>query len=139
MNAKISVLAICGEAIIYLLLYNLLGYTFNKRVNAEAAAHCCSVAVLNNLNILIEAAVCRYSSNRSFQKFCNMQRKKSVLESLFNKVAGLQLSCKYCEIFKNSFFHKTSLVAASEKFRNVPGKHQWQRRNKFIFLINTIE
>ena len=66
MNAKISVLAICGQAIIYLLLYNLLGYTFNKRVNAEAAAHCCSVAVLNYLNILIEAAVCRYSSNRSF-------------------------------------------------------------------------
>ena len=26
-----------------------------------------------------------------------------VLESLFNKVAGLEAS-KYCEIFKNSFF-----------------------------------
>ena len=38
-----------------------------------------------------------------------------MLESLFNKVAGLQLSCEYSEIFKNSFFHKTPLVAAFEK------------------------
>ena len=44
-----------------------------------------------------------------------------MLESLFEKVAGLQLSCEYCEIFKNSFFHKTPPVAASEKFINLPG------------------
>ena len=46
-----------------------------------------------------------------------------MLESLFNKVAGLQLSCEYFKIFKNSFFHKTTPVAASEKFINFPGKH----------------
>ena len=62
-----------------------------------------------------------------------------MIESVFNKVAGLQLSCDYCEIFKNSFFHKTPLVAASGKFINFPGKRQWQRRNRFVFLINTIE
>ena len=45
-----------------------------------------------------------------------------MLGSVFNKVAGLQLSCKYCEIFKYSHFHKTPLVAASEKFINLPGK-----------------
>ena len=45
-----------------------------------------------------------------------------MLESVFNKVAGLQLSCKYCKIFKNSFFHKTSPVAASEKFIIFQGK-----------------
>ena len=44
-----------------------------------------------------------------------------MLECLFNKVAGLQLSCEYCETFKNSFFHKTPPVAASEKFMNLPG------------------
>ena len=66
----------------------------NKRVNREAAAHRCSVAVST-----------------------------PVLEPLFNKVAGLQLSCEYYEIFKNSFFHKTPPVAASEKFINSPGKH----------------
>ena len=67
------------------------------------------------------------------------KRKTPVLESLFNKVAGLHLSCEYCEIFKNSFFHKTSLVAASEKFINFPGKQQWRRHNRFIFLVNTTE
>ena len=64
-------------------------------------------------------------------------RKTPVLESVFNKVAGLQLSCEYCEIFKKSFFRKTSPVAASEKFINFPAKHQWWRRNRFIYLINT--
>ena len=77
--------------------------------------------------------------NRHSQKSSNIQRKTPVLESVSNKVAGLQFSCEYCEIFKNSFFHKTPPVAASEKFINFPGKHQWQRRNRFIFLINTTE
>ena len=62
-----------------------------------------------------------------------------MLESLFNKVAGLQLSCKYCKIFRNSFFHKTPPASASEKFVNVPGKYQWWGRNGFIFLTNTTE
>ena len=38
-----------------------------------------------------------------------------MLESLFNKVTGVQLFCEYCEIFKNSFFHKKPPAAASEK------------------------
>ena len=37
-----------------------------------------------------------------------------MLESVFNKVAGLQLSCEYREIFKGSFFHKTTPVVVSE-------------------------
>ena len=61
--------------------------------------------------------------------------KTTVLESLFNKVAGLKLSCKYCKIFKNSFFHKTPPVAASEKSINFSRKYQWRKRNGFIFLI----
>ena len=68
-----------------------------------------------------------------------MQRKTPVLESVFNKVTGQQLSCEYCEMFKNTFFLKTPLVAASEKLINFPGKHLWRRRNRFIFLINTTE
>ena len=62
-----------------------------------------------------------------------------MLKSLFNKYAGLQLCFEYCEIFKNSFLHKTPSVAASEKFINFPEKHQWRRRNRFFFLINTTE
>ena len=52
------------------------------------------------------------------------------LENICVKVAGLQLSCEYCKNFNKSFFHKTPPVAVSEKF---PGKHQWRRRNRFIF------
>ena len=61
---------------------------------------------------------------RCSQKFCNIHRKTPVLEFLFNKIAGLQLSCEYCNVFNNSFFHKTPSVATSEKFINFPGKHQ---------------
>ena len=50
-----------------------------------------------------------------------------------------KLRRKYCEIFKNSYFHKTPPVAASEKFINFPGKEQWRRRDRFIVLINTTE
>ena len=39
-------------------------------------------------------------------------------------IAGLQLSCGYCEIFRNSYFHKKPPVAASENFINFPGKHE---------------
>ena len=43
--------------------------------------------------------------NRCFSEFHNIHRKTLMLESLFNKVAGLKaFSCEYCEIFKNSFF-----------------------------------
>ena len=53
-----------------------------------------------------------------------------MLGSVFKKVAGLQLFGEYWEI---------PPVAASEKFINYPGKHQWRRRNRFFFLINTTE
>ena len=51
--------------------------------------------------------------------------KTPVPESLFNKVVGLRpatllkkrlaqlFSCKFCEISKNTFFHRTPLVVAS--------------------------
>ena len=61
---------------------------------------------------------------RYFAKFTG----KHLCESFFfNKVAGLRpakfiekeilaqvFSCKFCEISKNTFFHRTSLVAASK-------------------------
>ena len=63
------------------------------------------------------------------KNFAIFRRRKTSVESVFSKVASLQLSCEYCEIFKSSFFHKTHPVAASEKFINFPGKHEWRRRN----------
>ena len=50
-----------------------------------------------------------------------------MLHSVLNKVADLQLSCEYCEIFKNSIFHKKPPVATSEISINFPGKHQWPK------------
>ena len=46
--------------------------------------------------------------------------KAPVLESVFNKVAGLEtptqvLCCEYCEIFKNTFFEIQLLMAASSR------------------------
>ena len=51
-----------------------------------------------------------------FLKVCKFHRKTSVLESLFNKVVGLQLyyknaptqvfSCEICKIFKNTYFEE---------------------------------
>ena len=74
-----------------------------------------------------------------FLKIRNIQKKTSVLKSLFDKIVGLQLSCDYCKTFKNSFFDKTPSVTDSKKIINFPGKHQWRRRNRFIFLIDTTE
>ena len=51
-----------------------------------------------------------------------------MLDSVFNKVAGLQLSSEYCEILKTSFFHEKPPVAASEIFINFSGEQQKQRR-----------
>ena len=61
-----------------------------------------------------------------FLKFSNIHRKTPVLESLFNKIADLKgcnfikerlyyecFSVEYYEIFKNSFFYRTPLVASS--------------------------
>ena len=71
-----------------------------------------------------KTSIFRSSHSRKFFKrcvlkiFCNIHRKTPVLESVFNKVAELQvcnfiketptqmLSCKYCEIFKNTPLEK---------------------------------
>ena len=55
--------------------------------------------------------------------FCNIHRKTHALEPVFDKGLGLEIfeketprqvfSCEYCKIFKNSFFYRTPLVAAS--------------------------
>ena len=44
--------------------------------------------------------------NRCYQKFRNIQRKTPVLESLFNKVAGIQV----CNFIKKRFEHGRSPV-----------------------------
>ena len=49
-----------------------------------------------------------------FLKILQISQETPVFESLFNKVAGLQVvSCAFCEIFKYTFFYRTPPVAAS--------------------------
>ena len=43
----------------------------------------------------------------------NSQENTCARVSFFNKVAGLVFSCEFCEISKNTFFHRTPLVDAS--------------------------
>ena len=74
----------------------------------------------NRSQMFFETGVFR---NRS--KFCNIHSKTTpVLESLFNKVAGLKasnfikkrylhvFSCEYCKVFKNTFINRTPPVDA---------------------------
>ena len=66
---------------------------------------------------------CKKVVPRNFADFTGNQL---CLSLFFNRVAGLRsatikketlaqvFSCEFCEISKNTFFHKTPLVAASE-------------------------
>ena len=102
-------------------------FELNKRVNTEATAHLCSADVFSKI---------RCSTKYVFLKI-SQYSEENICAGVFNKIAELQLSCKYCEFFKNSFFHKTPQVDASEKFINSTGKFQRRRHNIFIFLIHT--
>ena len=70
-----------------------------------------------------EAVVC--SVKKVFLKISqNSQQSNCARVSFFNKVSSLTsgeplaqvLSCKFCEIFKNRFFYKTTPVAAFDKY-----------------------
>ena len=101
---------IVNNLIVHKLLINYL---------KKAGVRRCSVAVLKSQKQRLADVL----QNSCLYKFRNVQRKTSLLESLFNKVEGQQLSCKYCESFKNSLFNRISLVTASEKILSFPGKH----------------
>ena len=78
----------------------------------------------------------RSSLSRMFFKldvlknFCKFHRKTPVLETLFNKVAGLKetstqvFSCENCKIFKNTFF-----------LRNTSGGCFWTKPRNLCGLI----
>ena len=51
------------------------------------------------------------------------------------KLQACNFPVNVAKFLKNSFFHKTPSAAASEKFINFRGKHQWRRCNRLIFLI----
>ena len=62
----------------------------------------------------IKAATGSVLLKKVLLKILQISQETPVLESLFNKVAGLQsVSCAFCKIFMNTFFNRTPPVAAS--------------------------
>ena len=62
-----------------------------------------------------------------------------MLESVFNKVAGLQLSSENCKFLRKAFLYKTPPVAASENFINFLGNISGGGVTDLSFIINTTE
>ena len=69
-----------------------------------------------------EAATWEILWKKLFLRFHNVHKKKTGLESLFNKFSGRQVylkkiptrfSCEYCEVFKNTNFEQHLRTAAS--------------------------
>ena len=70
-----------------LIVHNLLiNYLNLVKESIQRPADGCSVAILKNKNQSLADVL----QNRSSEKFRNIQRKPSVLESFFNKVAALR-------------------------------------------------
>ena len=112
------------------ILHKLFHFFFFFRIVILTAAS--DSKPISNFNHLHQRSFLRKSRSQMFFKigvsknFGKSHRKTPVLESLFNKVAGLSFvtlskkpptqvfSCEICETFKNTYFHRTLPVAASD-------------------------
>ena len=76
-----------------------------------------------NLRKKLLEVFCR---KRCIQKFRKFDRETPVWESLFNKVAGLdmQISWEICEICKNTYFEEHLWTTASESVGNTTLLHE---------------
>ena len=65
--------------------------------------------------IVTEAVVRRCSVKKVLLEISQNSQENTCARAFLNKVAGLGqvLSCEFCEISKNNFFHRTPQVAAS--------------------------
>ena len=65
--------------------------------------------------IVTEAVVRRCSVKKVLLEISQNSQENTCARAFLNKVAGLSqvLSCEFCEISKNTFFHRTPQVAAS--------------------------
>ena len=95
---------------------------------------------------------CKYVLKKGFLGWINlllMKHKFINFDWIVNKLIVRKLLINYLNLIKEliqkqllveqMFFEifKTPPVSGSKKFINFPGKHQWWRLNRFIFLINT--
>ena len=104
----------------------------DTEATAQYRSNCSTVLsrILESFVAVLKQPLANVLQNTCSYKCRNIQRKAPVLEFVFSKVAGLQLSCEDSKFFKNSFFHKTPLLAASEN-------SLISQENRFVFLINT--
>ena len=83
-------------------------------------------AIFHNSHLQEQPSEVLFFKKGCSKKFCNIHRKTPMLESLFNKVAGLQgcsfikkrlqhrcFFCEYYKLFKNSYFEEHLKTAAS--------------------------
>ena len=88
--------------------------------------------MFNQLGQITEAAVWKCSVKKVFQEISQNSQENTCVRVFFNKVAGTcnfikketltqVFSCEFCEIYKNTFFHRTPPVAASETI------HKWSK------------
>ena len=107
---------------------------FFKIVVLKAASDSNPISSFNHLH---QRSFLRKSRSQMFFKigvsknFGKSRRKTPVLDSLFNKVAGLSFvtlskkpptqvfSCEICETFKNTYFHRILPVVASDFLGNL--------------------
>ena len=91
----------------------VLFLNFLSLVN-HGGRHFYSSQNLRTLRSIRPEVFCKKGVLRNLERFTE----KHLCQSLFfNKVAGLSLQvfpCEFCEIYKNIFFYRTLLVAASE-------------------------
>ena len=83
---------------------------------AEFQSHPIVRAFLVNFRRTRPEVFCKKGLLTNFTKFIG----KHLCQSLFlNKVAGLRqvFSCEFCQISKNTFFHRTPLMAACKTWR----------------------
>ena len=108
---------------LYLLFCSLIDFARHVLNKYEMLLFTISSQPYNKINVNFKRKKQSFAyvlQNRCSRKFWNIHRKKPVLESLFNKVAGLKFrwclvfstqvfSCEYCDIFKNTFFIEQSI------------------------------
>ena len=101
--------------------------------------------LINYLNLIKESIQKQLLTEQMFfeigvlKNFAIFRGKHLCWSVFLIKLQACNFPVNIAKNFKNSFFYKTPLVAASEKSINFARKHQWRRRNEFIFLLNTTE
>ena len=101
--------------------------------------------LINYLNLIKESIQKQLLTDQIFfdigvlRNFAIFRGKHLCWSVFLIKLQACNFPVNITKFLRTPFFHKAPPVAASEKSLNFPGKRQWRRRNRFIFLLNTTE